>query len=182
MNNNINPDGLFQNIKDINFPPVEMWNPPYCGKIDICIHKDGHWSYNNTDFARPSLVKMFSRVLKRENNNYYLVTPVEKVQITVEAEPFLTVDVEQKKGKSTTFVFKTNFDEIVVAGKNHPIKVVTDQQGQPYPTILIRNNLHALISRSDFYKLVDLASTEYKNHNSVCYIESAGCKFILGEY
>jgi len=187
MKTTINPDNLFKHISDDKLPPIESWDPPFCGKIDICIHRDGHWSYNNSPFTRMSLVKLFAKVLKKEQENYFLVTPVEKVQIKVEAEPFITVNME-KSTSEQKIAFKTNLDDVVIAGKEHPIKVITDQNGQPYPTILIRNNLHALISRSDFYDLVELASTKTINSEcsdpttSICFVESNGISFVLGEY
>ena len=185
MNNTINPNGLFLNINESS-APVDSWDPPYCGEIDICIHKDGHWSYNGSTFSRPALVKMFARILKREDNHYFLVTPVEKVKIKVEAEPFITVLVDRKEQQPSCYEFKTNLDETVVAGDAHPIVVHKDHNSQPYPTILIRNNLHALISRSDFYQLVDWASTENiavkDGDKNICFINSNHRKFILGEY
>jgi len=182
MKDNINPNSLFSNITDKKFPPIEQWDPPFCGEIDICIHRDGHWSYNGSAFTRLPLVKLFASVLKREEDNYFLLTPVEKVQIKVETEAFITIALEQKKATPSTIAFKTNLDEIVIADAKHPIKVITDSSGQPYPTILIRDNLYALISRSDFYQLVDLALSEEVNGKMICSIESSGCKFILGDY
>ncbi len=188
MKTDINPESLFKHISKDKLPPVDSWDPPFCGEIDICIHRDGQWSYNNSPISRIALVKLFARVLKREGNNYFLVTPVEKVQIRVEAEPFLTVDFELKKQNHQTIAFKTNLDEVVIADENHPIKVSTDKEGQPYPIIVIRKNLHALISRSDFYQLVELATIKKMSDphsgiiSSVCTIESDGCTFILGEY
>ncbi len=112
---------------------------------------------------------------------------MENVKFKVEAEPYLTTGVEQKKTSPVTLAFRTNLDEIVVADKYHPIKVITDHNDQPYPTIHLRNNLHALISRSDFYQLVDLSSsnpcTDKKdNLDTICTIESSGCQFVLGKY
>ena len=135
-------------------------------------------------------MKLFSKILKRENDEYFLVTPVEKVIIKVESEPFITKTIEQKNNPKA-LAFITNLDEIVIADADHPIKVIEDEKGQPYPTIHIRNNLHALISRSDFYQLVDMSISETspdsaplngKNKTSICSIESNGCKFILGRY
>jgi len=181
MNDIINPNSLFLNMNNPS-APVDDWNPPYCGEIDICIHKNGRWSYNGSDFSRPALVKMFARVLKREKNDYYLVTPVEKVKIKVEAEPFVTVLVERDFKKLESFAFNTNIGEIVIAGNDHPIVVTEDNDGQPYPTILIRKNLHALIGRSDFYQLIDWSTTEKHHDKNRCFIISNHNKFILGEY
>ena len=181
MKDTINPNSLFLNINDPS-APVDDWDPPYCGEIDICIHRDGRWSYNGSIFSRPALVKMFSRVLKRENNDYYLVTPVEKVKITVEAEPFITILVEHNSKTAESYAFKTNMEETVIAGSEHPIIITEDQSGQPYPTILIRKNLHALISRSDFYQLVDWSTSEIYNDKNRSFIISNNHKFILGEY
>ncbi|MCP3674711.1 MAG: DUF1285 domain-containing protein [Gammaproteobacteria bacterium] len=181
MKDSINPNSLFLNINDPS-APVDDWDPPYCGEIDICIHRDGRWSYNGSIFSRSKLVKMFSRVLKRENNDYYLVTPVEKVKITVEAEPFITVLVERNPQNPESYAFKTNMDETVVAGTEHPILVSEDQSGQPYPTILIRKNLHALICRSDYYQLVEWSTTEKHNEKNRCFIVSNNQRFTLGEF
>ena len=102
MKDNINPNSLFNSVSGQNFPPVDSWNPPYCGEINICIHSNGVWSYNNSPFTRIALVKLFSKILKREANDYFLVTPVEKVKITVEAEPFITIDLEHKATSPAT--------------------------------------------------------------------------------
>ncbi|PCJ47657.1 MAG: proteophosphoglycan precursor [Gammaproteobacteria bacterium] len=186
MNTKINPNGLFHNLSNKSLPPVESWNPPFCGDIDICIHRDGQWSYNNSIFTRLSLVKLFARVLKRENNRYFLVTPIEKVRIKVEAEPFITKNIERKYSSPQQLAFITTLDDIVIADKEHPIQVI-EKNGFPYPTIHLRNNLHALICRSDFYRLVELADTENNpdiksQDSSICSIMSNGCKFILGKY
>ena len=187
MKNALNPDGLLNNITDKNLPPVEDWNPPYCGEMDICIHRDGSWSYHGSPFTRLSLVKLFAKILKREGDDYFLVTPVEKVKIQVDAEPFITVAIEKPSSQPATLVFQTNVGDLIIANKDHPISVTEDSKGQPYPTLHVRNNLHALISRSDFYQLVEMASTEQVNStaktgNNVCSIESGGCTFILGRY
>ncbi len=188
MKYDINPDSLFKHISDNKLPPVDSWDPTFCGKIAIHIDRNGQWNYNNSPFTRTPLVKLFAKVLKREQDDYFLVTPVEKVQITVALEPFITVSMEKKNSGHPEIAFKTNLDEIVIAGKEHPIKVIIDDNGQPYPTILIRNNLHALISRSDFYDLVELATSETiadsksDSVTTVCSIESNGTTFVLGEY
>jgi len=184
MNHNINPDSLFNNISDDAYPNMDSWDPPYCGEIDICIHRDGSWSYNNSPFTRMPLVKMFSRILKREGNDYFLMTPVEKVKIKVEAEAFITVAVEQLDADPAALAFRTNLDEIVIADKNHFISVIDDDKNAPYPTIHIRNNLHALICRSDFYQLVEWANyeAEIDQAKTICSIESSGCKFTLGRF
>ena len=185
MKDIINPESLFSSITQDKLPPIETWDPPYCGEIDICIHADSRWSYNGSIINRISLVKLFARVLKREDDDYFLVTPIEKVKIQVETEPFITIALEQQMSKPVSLAFKTNLGQVVIAGKDHPIKV-KDVAGTPYPTVHVRNNLHALISRSDFYQLVELASTESTRcdgrQRKTCYVVSGGCKFILGDY
>lgn len=188
MSHKSSPDSLFEQIKDQEFPPVHLWDPPYCGEIPICIHSDGHWSYNDSVISRPALVKLFSKVLKREQDDYFLVTPVEKVKIRVETEPFVTVAVERTSTDPATLIFKTNLDEIVTADADHPILVSEDDKGQPYPRIHIRNQLHALISRSDYYQLIELAlaqpieSQPDNADQKHCYIESCGEQFSLGKF
>jgi len=176
----INPDSLFQNLKLTNNVGLETWNPSYCGEIDITIHSDGHWSYLGSPFNRLKLVKLFASVLRKEGIDYYLVTPMEKVKINVESEVFITTSFEFQNSPSSRYAFKTNLDEVVIAGSDHPILVTENTEGEPYPTILVRNNLRALISRSDFYQLVDHALSQQTSN--ICSIMSLGETFVLGSY
>lgn len=135
-------------------PPLELWNPPFCGDLDMQIKRDGTWFYEGTPIGRPELVKLFSTILWREEERYFLVTPVEKVGITVEDVPFIAVDFEVE-GDGLRFV--TNLDDTALAGPDHPIRVERDPEtGEPSPYILIRRNLEARIDRKSFYRLVDL--------------------------
>ena len=182
----IDPTSLFNNLTEQKLPPIESWDPPFCGDINICISRDGQWSYEGSAFTRLSLVKLFAKVLKKEGSEYYLVTPVEKVRITVEAEPFITKSLELNNTPRSEIAFMTTLDDIVIADKEHPIQVI-EKDGFPYPTILIRNNLHALISRSDFYQLVELSTSVPISNNgktlfSNCIVKSRGCSFSLGQY
>jgi hypothetical protein len=144
--------------KTRGLPPLEKWNPPFCGDIDMQIKRDGTWFYEGTPIGRPGLVKLFASILWREGDDYFLVTPVEKVGITVEDAPFVAVDFENR-GESDAQVlqFETNLGDIAIAGPEFPIRVVRDEEtGEPSPYVLIRRNLEALIDRKSFYRLVDL--------------------------
>lgn len=135
-------------------PPVHLWNPPFCGDIDMRIARDGTWFYLGTPIGRPGLVSLFASIIKREGNAYFLVTPVEKVGITVDDAPFVAVDFEQV---DDALEFVTNVGDTVRAGPDHPIRVVRDPEtGEPSPYIHIRANLEALVDRKSFYRLVDL--------------------------
>ena len=137
-------------------PPVYLWNPPFCGDLDIRIARDGTWFYLGTPIGRPALVKLFSSILKREAGKYYLVTPVEKVGIQVDDAPFVAVDVDHRDGD---LHFTTQVGDTMIAGPNHPIRVERDAKtGEPSPYVLVRSNLEALIDRKSFYRLVDLGS------------------------
>ncbi|WP_299562542.1 DUF1285 domain-containing protein [uncultured Sulfitobacter sp.] len=144
--------------KTRGLPPVEKWNPPFCGDIDMQIKRDGTWFYEGTPIGRIGLVKLFSSILIREDDDYFLVTPVEKVGITVEDAPFIAVDFEiSGKGEDQRLTFVTNLDDVSEAGPDAPIRVVRDaQSGEPSPYILIRRNLEALIDRKSFYRLVEI--------------------------
>ena len=139
-------------------PPVHLWNPPFCGDLDMRIARDGTWFYLGTPIGRFELVKLFSSILKREEGKYFLVTPVEKVGITVDDAPFVAVDFEvSDTGESQSLQFVTHVDDRVTAGPDHPIRVERDPEtGEPSPYILIRADLEALIDRKSFYRLVDL--------------------------
>ena len=139
-------------------PPVHLWNPPFCGDLDIRIARDGTWFYLGTPIGRPELVRLFSTILKREGDKYFLVTPVEKVGITVDDAPFVAVDFETADGAIT---FETNVGDHATAGPDNPIRVIRDPQtDEPTPYIFIRSNLEALIDRKSFYRLVDIGETD----------------------
>jgi uncharacterized protein len=139
-------------------PPVHLWNPPFCGDIDMRIARDGTWFYLGTPIGRPEMVRLFAGIIKREEDAYFLVTPVEKVGIVVDDAPFIAIDVEPVDG---SLVFVTNVGDRVVAGPDYPIRVERDPAtGEPSPYVLIRRNLWALIDRKSFYRLVDLGEVE----------------------
>ena len=146
--------------KTRGLPPLETWNPPFCGDLDMQIKRDGTWFYEGTPIGRPELVKLFATILWREGDSYFLVTPVEKVGITVEDAPFVAVDFEPEgAGETQRLRFVTNLDDTAEAGPDHPIRVVRDPEtGEPAPYVLIRRNLEALIDRKSFYRLVDLGA------------------------
>lgn len=138
-------------------PPVHLWNPPFCGDLDMRIARDGTWFYLGTPIGRFELVKLFSTILRRDGDDYFLVTPVEKVGITVDDAPFVAVDFNQV---DDGLVFETNVGNLVTAGPENPIRVVRDvETGEPSPYVLVRSNLEALIDRKSFYRLVDIGET-----------------------
>ncbi|NVO56091.1 DUF1285 domain-containing protein [Rhodobacteraceae bacterium B1Z28] len=160
------PDGLAASVnasKTKGLPPVHLWNPPFCGDLDIRIAKDGTWSYLGSPINRFELVKLFSSILKKEDGKYYLVTPVEKVGITVEDAPFVAVDFDITGARDTqTLTFTTHVGDTAVAEPQHPIRVAIDPDTQePAPYILVRANLEARIDRKSFYRLVDIG-TDYQ--------------------
>ncbi len=138
-------------------PPVEKWNPPFCGDLDMRIARDGTWFYMGTPIGRAPLVRLFSTIIRKDGDDYFLVTPVEKVGITVDDAPFVAVDFNQR---GDDLVFETNVGDFVTAGPDNPIRVVRDDTGEPSPYVLVRRNLEALIDRKSFYRLVDLGVTE----------------------
>ena len=161
----VTPDaeGLMASInatKTRGLPPVHLWNPPFCGDLDMRIARDGTWFYEGTPIGRPALVKMFSSILKREDGKYFLVTPVEKVGIIVDDAPFVAIDFDVTgEGVDQVLKFVTLVDDLAVAGADHPIRVERDSEtGEPSPYILIRSDLEALIDRKSFYRLVDLGA------------------------
>ncbi len=143
-------------------PPVHLWNPPFCGDLDMRIARDGTWWYLGTPMGRKELVRLFSSILRRDGDDYFLVTPVEKVGITVDDAPFVAVDFERSgKGQDQVLTFETHVGDFAAAGPDHPIRVVRDPKtGEPSPYVLIRANLEALIDRKSFYRLVEVGCHE----------------------
>ncbi|MGB0959377.1 MAG: DUF1285 domain-containing protein [Halocynthiibacter sp.] len=160
-----NADALAQSAKAAGkggLPPVHLWNPPFCGELDMRIKRDGSWWYLGTPMGRLELVKLFSTILRKDGADYFLVTPVEKVGITVDDAPFVAVDFNPTDVDGVAALeFTSNVGDTAIAGPDHPIRVVHDPEtDEPSPYILMRTNLEALIDRKSFYRLVDIGTHE----------------------
>lgn len=161
-----------------------------CGDFDLRIARDGTWYYKGTPITRMPLVKLFASVLRRESDgSYWLVTPVERGTIVVDDAPFVAVDVDRLPADAPAaspdaeLIFRTNLDETVVAGPDHPIRVEIDAEtGEPSPYILVRGGMEALINRATFYRLVDFAVENGRTDggNGVLGVWSRGRFFALG--
>ena len=137
-------------------PPVHLWNPPHCGEIDIRIRKDGVLFHEGTPIGREALVRLFSTVLRLDPDGYHLVTPVEKMRITVEDAPFIATRVDRI---GEALVFQTNVGDAVEAGPDNAIRVEIDAAtGEPRPYVHVRRGLEALIARPVFYELAEMAT------------------------
>lgn len=162
-------------------PPVHLWNPPFCGDLDMRIARDGTWFYLGTPIGRPALVRLFSTILRKDGDDYFLVTPVEKVGITVDDAPFVAVDFEASgAGDAQTLTFQTQVGDTMTAGPDHPIRVERDPAtGEPSPYVLVRANLEALIDRKSFYRLVDIGVTENRDGTDWFGVWSGGQFFAI---
>ncbi|MDO5620420.1 MAG: DUF1285 domain-containing protein [Paracoccus sp. (in: a-proteobacteria)] len=136
--------------------PVHLWNPPYCGKMDLTIRADGSWWHEGTLITRPALVQLFANILKYEDNRFYLVTPVEKLGITVQDAPFLATDLDDTP---EGLRFQINYAPPVIAGPENPLRVDFAPDGTPRPYVLVRPDLWALIDRKTFYRLATRATS-----------------------
>ena len=160
-------------------PPVHLWNPPFCGDLDMEIRRDGTWFYLGTPIGRHALVRLFSSIIRKDGDDYFLVTPVEKVGIRVVDAPFVAIDADATgSGDRQLLSFTTNVGDAVTAGPDQPIRVVRDREtGEPSPYIHIRANLEALIDRKTFYRLIDLGRHEPHEGNSWFGLWSGGVFF-----
>ena len=159
-------------------PPVHLWNPPFCGDMDMRIARDGTWYYLGSPIGRLPMVKLFSSVLRHDDDGYYLVTPVEKLRIRVDDAPFVAVELAAQDG---LLAFRTNVDDVVTADAAHPIRVTIDPAtDEPAPYILVRDRLEALIARPVFYELVEMAEEREIDGRSVLGVTSAGQFFPIG--
>src|SRR5690606_3244548 len=139
-------------------PPVERWDPPFCGDIDMEIRQDGTWYYMGTPIGRAPLVRLFSTVLRKdEDGKTYLVTPVERVGIRVVDAPFVAVEVHVSgRGEEQVVTFRTNVGDVVEAGPDHPLRFVDEAEtGGLKPYVLVRGRLEALVARPVMYELVE---------------------------
>ena len=166
-------------------PPVEQWNPPFCGDIDMKIATDGTWFYQKTPIGRPALVKLFSTVLKREGDKYFLVTPVEKVGIVVEDAPFLAVELKVILPEQDVVLpvlrFRTNVDEWVDAGPGHALRFETEASGGLKPYLHVRRDLWAKVTRALFYDLVALGEERVVDGKPMFGVVSGGEFYAMAE-
>jgi hypothetical protein len=144
-------------------PPVDQWNPPFCGDIDMRIAADGTWFYMNSPIGRKPLVRLFASVLRRDaDGSYYLVTPVEKVGIRVDDAPFTAIRMTvEGEGCNQTIRFETNVEDEVCVDAAHPLRFAEEQgTGGLKPYVLVRGRLEALVSRALFYDLAAAGTVE----------------------
>ncbi len=144
-------------------PPVERWNPPYCGDIGMAIRSDGVWLYQGSPIGRKPLVRLFSSVLRKDaDGRTYLVTPAEKVDVAVADAHFLAVEMEVRgQAREQQLTFRTNVDDVVACGPEHPLRFVVEAAaGGLKPYLMVRGRLEALVTRAVYYDLVELAFEE----------------------
>lgn len=173
---------IMARLQDKKLPPVDKWNPDFCGDIDMRIARDGTWYYMGSPIGRKRMVKLFSTVIRRDDDQYFLVTPVEKLGIKVDDAPFVAVEADiHEPGPDQGIVFRTNVDDEVIAGPDNPIRVEIDPEtAEPSPYVLVRNNLWALIARPVFYQLVDAGEERVMDGRTVLGIVSRGRFFVIG--
>jgi hypothetical protein len=168
--------------RDKGLPPVERWNPPFCGDIDMKIAADGTWFYQKTPIGRLALVKLFASVLKREGDKYFLVTPVEKVGLTVADAPFLAVELKVEQSEDRVLKFRTNVDDWVEAGPGHALRF--EQEPAPgglKPYLHVRRGLWAKVTRALFYDLVELGEERVIDGKPMFGVTSHGEFFAMAE-
>jgi hypothetical protein len=160
------------------------WHPTRTGSIDIRISKDGTWFHEGRPFQRTALVKLFASVLRREGDTHYLVTPAEKLAIQVDDAPFVATTMQTfKHDNEQAIAFTTTLGDSIIADRNHPIRVDIDQNSQqPKPYIHFRDDLDALISRSAFFDLANMAQEVKRGGHVYLTVHSMGIEFTLGCY
>lgn len=177
------PESLFRQIAERagdELPPVHLWHPSETQDIGMRISRDGSWWYQGSPISRPRMVRLFSRVLRREGAEYYLVTPVEKVRVEVEVAPLLAVRMEVRQGAhGPDIAFQTNAADIVVVDAGHPLRVRGTREA-PLPLVVVRDGIEALIARSVYYELVEQGVVVDINGVETLVVHSRGAAFQLG--
>jgi uncharacterized protein len=160
-------------------PPIERWNPPFCGDLDMRIATDGTWFYLKTPIGRPALVKLFASVLKREGDSYFLVTPVEKCGITVDDAPFLAVELKiEDTSEGRVLHFRTNVDDWVACGPDHVMRFELEAgTGGLKPYLHVRRDLWAKVTRTLFFDLVELGEERDVDGEAMFGVSSMGMFF-----
>ncbi len=162
--------------------PVEQWNPPFCGDIDMRIARDGTWFYQGTPIRRPALVRLFSTILRKDPERYVLVTPVERVGIRVDDAPFLAVEIDVITKSSTQILkFRTNVDDWVRVDAAHPLRFEREASGGVKPYVRVRGDLWALVTRALAFDLVALCEWRAHEGGDSFGVASAGAFFPLAD-
>ena len=168
-------EGIAAALPRKGLPPVEQWNPPFCGDIDMRIAADGSWFYQKTPIGRTALVRLFASVLKREGDKYFLVTPVEKVGLIVEDAPFLAVELKvAHDARGQLLAFRTNTDDWVEAGPGHVLRFAPAASGGLKPYLHVRRELWAKVTRALFYDLVELGEERVVDGKAMFGVASGG--------
>ncbi|MBB5048355.1 hypothetical protein HNR60_003121 [Rhodopseudomonas rhenobacensis] len=163
-------------------PPVHLWNPPFCGDLDMRIASDGTWFYLGTPIGRPALVRLFSTILKREDGKHFLVTPVEKVGITVDDAPFLAVEmVREVQADAPLLRFRTNVDDWVTCDAEHRLRFEVAADGGLMPYLHVRAELWAKVTRALYYDLVDIGEERVVDGRAMFGIASGGAYFAMAD-
>ena len=159
-------------------PPVHLWNPPFCGDIDMRIARDGTWFYAGTPIGRPALVRLFASILRHDPDGIMLVTPVEKVRITVEDAAFLAVEMTVEATEAgPTLAFRTNVGDWVRAEASHPLQFRPAAAGGLKPYLTVRPGLEALVTRALFFDLVERSEVSGEGEGATVGVMSAGLFF-----
>jgi hypothetical protein len=163
-------------------PPVHLWNPPFCGDLDMRIAGDGTWFYQGTPIGRPALVRLFSTILKREDGKHFLVTPVEKVGIRVDDAPFLAVEMLKEDGERGRLLrFRTNVDDWVDCDPDHRLRFEAAADGGLTPYLHVRADLWAKVTRALYYDLVDIGEERVVDGRAMFGVASSGEFFAMAD-
>ena len=163
-------------------PPVHLWNPPFCGDLDMRIASDGTWFYLGTPIGRPALVRLFSTILKREDGKYFLVTPVEKVGIRVDDAPFLAVEMQKLNDERGRLLrFRTNVDDWVACDAAHRLRFEVAADGGLTPYLHVRADLWAKVTRAIYYDLVDMGEERMVDGRQMFGVASGGEFFAMAD-
>lgn len=161
-------------------PPVHLWNPDFCGDIDMRIAADGSWFYLGTPIGRPALVRLFSTILKREGDKHFLVTPVEKVGIRVDDAPFMAVEMQRDgAGDNQRLHFRTNVDDWVECDAGHELRFKEAKDGGLTPYLHVRRDLWAKVTRPIYYDLVEFGEERVVNGRDMFGVSSCGVFFAM---
>ena len=163
-------------------PPIHLWNPAYCGEIDMRIATDGTWFYQKTPIGRPALVRLFASIIKREGERYFLVTPVEKCGILVDDAPFLAVELQiLSAGAGRVLRFRTNVDDWVDCDAAHRLRFEAAADGGLTPYLHVRADLWAKVTRALYYDLVDMGEERVVDGQQMFGVASGGEFFAMAD-